>query len=194
MDPGKLEWLTQQWNSLVTELYNSADKDSLLDRGKTRSSIRIKGVDYNIEQLKEAQIALRNELGSCVPPTLGETGVSVDEFVRSHVVPHPEVVPLYIDDNGTVRRLTSAEIYTYLSGVSVREGEVPPDYGLRKQGEIPFSIPELLAVYYLFWELNCGGKARGGSRHKTRKVHKQLQRRSSSKRVRRRRRSTRRRN
>lgn len=194
------EWINKQWDSLVSELYDSSPKeykDSELDRGRTRSAIKIKNVNYTMRELKDALSSLRNHPGSCVPPTPREPGVDVDEFVRSYVVPDPHIVPLHINGkDGTSRNLTSQEIYLFLSGKLVPENSEFLRIGLRKPNGTPFSIPELLATYYLFWEKNCGsgGKAKGGSRHKTRKVHKQLQRRSSSKRVRRRRRSTRRRN
>ena len=116
-------WLNQQWTSKVNAWNDEADKLNKVDPSIKYSSkidpvslsnVKREGIislgqhSYNPSSV----ISLLNVLSEThgVSPSVGDTGVSLDEFIRSTIRPDPTIIQLYIRDGTNARPLNQVEL------------------------------------------------------------------------------------
>ena len=200
----QLEWLTQQWYDKVNQWKIDAMKqpqkqfhskiDPVSLQGiKREGTINIGGHTYNPSTV----ISLLNTLSSDqgVSPPVGETGVSLYDFIRSTIRPDPTSIKLFInDDTGQSRQLNQVELNWFFSG-SYEPGNNTPIEGLNDPLRGLISVPELIYLYNVFFkpsQTRSGRSFGGESGGKTIK-RKKAQRANKKSHTRRRRPSTKRR-
>lgn len=203
-------WLTQQWTSKVNVWKEEADElnqigqpikySSKIDpvslsKIKREGSISLGEHSYNPSTV----IGLLNALSQThgVSPTVGDTGVSLSDFIRSTICPDPTIIQLYIYDGIQVRPLNQVELNWYFSG-EYEPTNQRPIQGLEDPQRGQISVPELIHLYNVFFKTSQtrSGQAfsKGGKTIKRKKTQLVNKKSISSTRTRRtRRRTTRRR-
>jgi hypothetical protein len=155
-----IDWLIQQWNTKVNQWKIDATKqpqtqfhskiDAVSFEGlKREGTIQIGSHTYNPSTI----IHLLNELSSVqgVSPPVGETGVSLDDFIRSTIRPDPTSIILYINDGPTKRKLNQVELNWFFSGSYEPHNQTPIE-GLKDPQRAPISVPELIHIYNVFFK------------------------------------------
>jgi hypothetical protein len=155
-----IDWLIQQWNAKVaqwkidamkqpqTQFHSKIDAVSL-EGLKREGTIQLGSHTYNPKTV----IDLLNTLSSVqgVSPPVGETGVSLDDFIRSTIRPDPTKIPLFINDGQQERQLNQAELNWFFSG-SYEPGNNIPIEGLKDPQRAQISVPELIHLYNVFFK------------------------------------------
>lgn len=157
-----IDWLTLQWNTKVDQWKKDAMKqpqsqfhskiDAVsLEPLKREGTIQLGGHTYNPSTV----IRLLNRLSEGgVSPQVGETNVSLDDFIRSTIIPDPVRYPsliLYVHDGTHARPLNQAELNWFFSGSYDPSNHIPIE-GLRDPQRAPISVPELIYLYNVFFK------------------------------------------
>jgi len=206
-------WLNSQWNGQVAfwvnklhenpdEAFSQAISSNIdvvsLERLKTEGTIELGNHKYNASTILGLLKQLSEKSG--VSPPVGETGVSLDDFIKSIIIPvaatqsndqDPTHIKLYIhDDQGDTRLLDQAEINWFFTGHYDPDNK-QPIMGLEDPLRGNVRVPELINIYNVFFKPSQtrSGKIfslkRGGKtikRRKAQRVTKMTHRRFSSKR------------
>lgn len=162
--------LNQQWNALVkyyenklqpSRIYMNEGKDPVFtdDRLHRELTVVIGRRGYNRDTVIGMLNALSSEPCSASPP-VGETGISLDEFIRSTITPvapagecdmDPLHIKLYVQDGRSQRLLTQVELNWFFTG-SYNEYETNSVIGLLDPvAKVPVSISDLINLYNLFY-------------------------------------------
>ncbi len=171
-----INWLTLQWNTKVNQWKEEAMEqpqpqfrskiDAVsLEPLKREGTIQLGGHTYNPSTV----IRLLNRLSQAggVSPQVGETNVSLDDFIRSTIIPDPVRDPsliLFVNDGTRARPLNQAELNWFFSG-SYDPSNDRPIEGLRDPQRAPISVPELIYLYNVFFkssETRSGKSFMGG--------------------------------
>ena len=206
-----IDWLNRQWNSKVnqwqidaikqpqTQFHSKIDPVSL-EGLKREGTIQLGSHTYNPKTVIDLLNMLSRVQG--VSPPVGETGVSLDDFIRSTIRPDPNSIKLYINDETEQQRpLNQVELNWFFSG-SYEPGNNRPIEGLNDPQRAPISVPELIHLYNVFFKpsqtrsgRSFGGESGGKTikRKKAQRANKKshTRRRHSSTRTRRRHRTKR---
>jgi len=156
-------WLTQQWTSKVNVWKEEADKFQIgqpikysskidpvsLSKIKREGSISLGEHSYNPSTVIGLLNALSNTHG--VSPPVGDTGVSLSDFIRSTICPNPTIIQLYIHDGTQVRLLNQVELNWYFSG-KYDTNDIRPIQGLEDPQRGQISVPELIHLYNVFFK------------------------------------------
>lgn len=155
-----IDWLTQQWHTKVEQWKREAEAlpepkissriDAVSFEGlKREGTIQLGGHIYNPSTV----IGLLNTLSrdGGVSPSVGETGVSLDDFIRSTIRPTPESIVLYIMDGTYARQLNQVELNWFFSGLYDPSRQTPIE-GLKDPQRAPISVPELIHLYNVFFK------------------------------------------
>ena len=170
-----IDWLTLQWKTKVDQWKKDAMKqpqsqfhskiDAVsLEPLKREGTIQLGGHSYNPSTVIEL---LKGLSQGGVSPQVGETNVSLDDFIRSTIIPDQVSDPsliLYVHDGTVVRPLTQAELNWFFSG-SYDPSNHRPIEGLRDPQRAPISVPELIYLYNVFFkssETRSGKSFMGG--------------------------------
>jgi hypothetical protein len=162
--------LNEQWNALVkyyenrpqpSRIYKNKGKDPVFtDEILHRElSVVIGRRGYNRDTVIGLLNALSSEPRSASPP-VGETGISLDEFIRSTITPvapagecdmDPLHIKLYVHDGKLQRLLTQVELNWFFTG-TYNEYETNSVTGLLDPvAKVPVSISDLINLYNLFY-------------------------------------------
>jgi len=210
-----IDWLNSQWNTQVDFWVDTLHKNPeyclsqaissnidavSLEPLKTEGIIVLGNHKYNASTIIELLRQLSEKPDSVSPP-VGETGVSLDDFIKSTITPvaptdlnypDPTHIKLYIDDGqgrGT-RLLNQAEINWFFTG-HYDPANQRPIMGLQDPQRGNVGLHELIYIYNVFFKprqirsgisygMNIGGKTI--KRRKAQRVTKMTHRRFSSKR------------
>lgn len=208
-------WLNTQWNSRVglwvqtlhekPEYVSSKAIPSKIDAVsleglKRQGRILLGNHQYNSSTIEELLRRLSENPDSVSPP-VGETGVSLDDFIRSTITPVAATDPddkekthiklFIIDDQGNNRLLNQAEINWFFTG-HYNPANQQPIMGLQDPQRGPVTVSELIHIYNVFFKPSQTRSGRGygmdGSgktikRRKAQRVTKMSHRRFLSKRT-----------
>jgi hypothetical protein len=162
--------LNEQWNALVkyyenrpqpSRIYKNKGKDPVFtdDILHRELSVVIGRRGYNRETVIGLLNALSDKQCSASPP-VGETGISLDEFIRSTITPvapegecdmDPLHIKLYVQDGKLQRLLTQVELNWFFTG-TYNEYETNSVIGLIDPvAKVPVSISDLINLYNLFY-------------------------------------------
>jgi len=159
-----IDWLNRQWTSKVEHWKETADELNKLDctikyaskiDPVSLSNIKREGIislgehSYNPSTV----IGLLNALSEThgVSPPVGETGVSLNDFIRSTICPDPTIIQLYIYDGMVTRPLNQVELNWYFSGKYEPTNQMPIQ-GLEDPQRGRISVPELIHLYNVFFK------------------------------------------
>jgi hypothetical protein len=197
--------LNEQWTRIVN-LYNRLNpsvhyksrRDPVSLEGLHREgTISVGGRSYNPSTVIQLLNTLSQNQDS-VAPSVGETGVSLDDFIRSTIQPiaaidmadgDPSHIKLYIDDGQNIRLLNQPELNWFFTGSWDQHNQTPV-IGLKNPTTNgPLSISDLNNLYNLFFKANqtrSGAEyGRGGmtiKRKKANRANRSSRRRTSTKR------------
>ena len=159
-----IDRLTKQWTYKVNAWNDEADKLNKVDPSIKYSSkidpvslsnVKREGIislgqhSYNPSSV----ISLLNVLSEThgVSPSVGDTGVSLDEFIRSTIRPDPTIIQLYIRDGTNARPLNQVELNWFFSGLYEPTNQRPIQ-GLEDPQKGQISVPELIHLYNVFFK------------------------------------------
>ncbi len=153
-------WLFQQWHAKVEQWKQDSEAlpkpkfssriDAVSFEGlKREGTIQLGGHIYNPSTIIELLNTLSRDGG--VSPSVGERGVSLDDFIRSTIRPTPESIVLYIMDGEDARRLNQVELNWFFSGL-YDPSRLTPIEGLKDPQRAPISVPELIHLYNVFFK------------------------------------------
>ena len=159
--------LNQQWSGIVNVYissipsvrYSSRIDPVSLEGLRREGTISVGGRSYNPSTVIQLLNTLSQNHNSMAPP-VGETGVSLYDFIRSTIQPiaatnmadgDPSHIKLYIDDNQNIRLLNQVELNWFFTG-SLDQYTQTPVIGLKDpMTNVPLSISDLYNLYNLFF-------------------------------------------
>lgn len=213
-------WLNSQWKAIIenwdkilhgkpdeglTQAISSKIDAVSLEGLKRQGRILLGNHQYNASTILGLLKKL-SEKPDSVSPSVGESGVSLDEFIKSTITPVAATQPddqdltrikLFInDDEDVTRLLNQAEINWFFTG-HYDPANQEPIMGLQDPQRAPVTVSELIHIYNVFFKpsqtrsgrgygMDGNGMDGGGKtikRRKAQRVTKMTHRRFSSKRT-----------